>query len=228
MSWHYLPEGEAESWGVSSLGGPQLTLVSLISQPEMGSSPACETAPSPGSASGMTSKPSPVTKSPAKSMSSAQAGPVRTSQQPGPAPASPGPSQDSGGTSPGYLGRFDLSAPSSRTPLFSPHADSKWSSETWPRWGSMRNGACSELEPVAWTTKEIASGSLLPTPTANDAKNCAGPGQFKRNSLPLNALAGGPLCPTFVEEVMGWPAGWTALEPLGTGRFLEWLRLHGR
>lgn len=38
---------------------------------------------------------------------------------------------------------------------------------------------------------------------------------------------GGKLNPTWVEWLMGWPLGWTALEPLETGRFREWLEKHG-
>jgi hypothetical protein len=38
---------------------------------------------------------------------------------------------------------------------------------------------------------------------------------------------GGKLNPTWVEWLMGWPLGWTALEPLETDKFLEWLSKHG-
>ena len=34
---------------------------------------------------------------------------------------------------------------------------------------------------------EMAAGYLLPTPTTQDGANCAGPSQFQRNTLPLNA-----------------------------------------
>lgn len=37
----------------------------------------------------------------------------------------------------------------------------------------------------------------------------------------------GPLSPLWVEWLMGWPIGWTGLEPLATDRFREWLELHG-
>jgi len=51
-----------------------------------------------------------------------------------------------------------------------------------------------------------------PTPTAQDAKNNGGPSQMHRNSLPLNAEAGGSLNPAWVEWLMGYPTGWTDLE----------------
>jgi hypothetical protein len=38
---------------------------------------------------------------------------------------------------------------------------------------------------------------------------------------------GGKLNPTWVEWLMGWPMGWTGLQPLETDRFQQWLSLHG-
>ena len=38
---------------------------------------------------------------------------------------------------------------------------------------------------------------------------------------------GGQLNPEWVEWLMGWPIGWTALEPLAMDRYQRWLRLHG-
>jgi DNA (cytosine-5)-methyltransferase 1 len=37
----------------------------------------------------------------------------------------------------------------------------------------------------------------------------------------------GRLNPEFVEWLMGWPIGWTALQPLEMGKFREWQRQHG-
>ena len=54
--------------------------------------------------------------------------------------------------------------------------------------------------------------NMFPTPTTQDADNNAGPSQFKRNSLPLNAVAGGKLNPVWVEWLMGYPEGWTDCE----------------
>jgi hypothetical protein len=55
---------------------------------------------------------------------------------------------------------------------------------------------------------------MLPTPTVNDSKNNSPPSQRTENgrhSNPLNVLAGGALNPAWVEWLMGFPAGWTAL-----------------
>ena len=53
---------------------------------------------------------------------------------------------------------------------------------------------------------------FLPTPTTQDAKNNGGQSQMERNSLPINAVAGGKLNPEWVEWLMGYPVGWTDLK----------------
>lgn len=46
-------------------------------------------------------------------------------------------------------------------------------------------------------------------------------------SCNLNDQIGGQLNPNWVEWLMGWPIGWTDLQPLETARFQQWLELHG-
>ena len=46
-------------------------------------------------------------------------------------------------------------------------------------------------------------------------------------SCNLNDQIGGQLNPDWVEWLMGWPVGWTALEPLAMDKFREWLEKHG-
>jgi hypothetical protein len=67
----------------------------------------------------------------------------------------------------GLLARFDRDSLSWRTPQCSLLGDSDEFSETWPRWGSMRNGECWERQTAELRTNEIESG-LWPTP------NCIG------------------------------------------------------
>ncbi len=43
----------------------------------------------------------------------------------------------------------------------------------------------------------------------------------------MRELIGGSLNPTWVEWLMGWPIEWTALKPLETVKFRQWLRSHG-
>jgi hypothetical protein len=62
----------------------------------------------------------------------------------------------------------------------------------------------------------VRGAKLWPTPTTQDAANNGGPSQSERNSLPLNAAVGGSLNPTWVEWLMGFPLGWTALKHWAT------------
>lgn len=68
----------------------------------------------------------------------------------------------------------------------------------------------------------MARHNMWPTRTAQDSKNNGAPSQMDRNTKPLNAEVGGKLNPPWVEWLMGWPIGWTGLEPLETGRFQAW------
>jgi hypothetical protein len=67
-----------------------------------------------------------------------------------------------------------------------------------------------------------------PTPTVQDSKNNGAPSQMVRNTKPLNAEVGGPLNPTWVEWLMGWPLGWTDCAASATDKFQQWLHSHGR
>jgi hypothetical protein len=71
----------------------------------------------------------------------------------------------------------------------------------------------------------------VPTPAATDWKGSSKPGQ-RRGQLTDPAMgvipAGGRLNPTFVAWLMGWPIGWTDLEPLEMDRFRRWRSSHGK
>jgi hypothetical protein len=41
-------------------------------------------------------------------------------------------------------------------------------------------------------------------------------------------ISGQDYCPELPEWVMGWPVGWTALEPLEMDRFQQWQLSHGK
>lgn len=109
-----------------------------------------------------------------------------------------------------------------------PSEDSKRYSGSFARWGSMRNGVLYRRSKPALPTNENASGLRLPTPTAHNAKEGNYPGERRRKSPPLGALFGGKPNPEYVEWMMGWPIGWTALEALETAKFQQWLNSHGK
>ena len=75
--------------------------------------------------------------------------------------------------------------------------------------------------------------AFWPTPTHSDARNTGVPSQLCRQYMPLSCRVritedgrfdsrGGRANPEFVEWLMGWPAGWSALGPLATDRFRTW------
>ncbi len=71
---------------------------------------------------------------------------------------------------------------------------------------------------------------MWPTPNAGSPnwggtmREWGGSKNWVRREMP--ELAAGPLNPVWVEWLMGWPQGWTDLEPLAMDRFQEWHKQH--
>lgn len=108
-------------------------------------------------------------------------------------------------------------------------------SETWPKWGFMRDGECWELPEWEPPINGTAYGSW-PTPVASMSKGsspasltrkCGRDRSKDRLDHAVMALDGGHLNPEWVEWLMGWPIGLTDLKPLETARFREWQQQHG-
>ena len=84
---------------------------------------------------------------------------------------------------------------------------------------------------------DYQEANKFPTPTARDMRTGSTPdsrrarrqanGEWHSPNLNDVAAPGGLLNPTWVEWIMGWPIGWTDLEPLATDRFRQWLEQHG-
>ncbi|CAJ3155739.1 Uncharacterised protein [Burkholderia pseudomallei] len=172
--------------------------------------------------------------------------PAKTSAQPAPVMGLTASEADSGPKWLGSFAKYDPSASKWKTAQCSLLGDSDEFSETWPRWGSMRNGEC-YLRPIQMPLiYGNASGSevMWPTPTVHGNHNmpCASaskgssPAALKRKSgkdrsndridHAVMASDGGQLNPEWVEWLMGWPIGHTALEPLETAKYREWLQQH--
>jgi hypothetical protein len=101
-------------------------------------------------------------------------------------------------------------------------------SKTWPRAGMMRDGMCFQRRRLL--TKEMAQDSgFWYRPVARDWKGYTKrAGESLCNQLKkLYPDTSGKPMPEFIEQVMGWPIGWSALEPLETGKFQLWLEQHG-
>ena len=118
-------------------------------------------------------------------------------------------------------------------------------SERLPNWGMILDGVLSGLTPPVLPTRGKGCG-WWPTPTSRDYKGARLPetlkasGRGESNSLPDKVLAvqmrisarraikpfriKGTLNPDWVEWLMGWPIGWTSLDPLKEARILSWER----
>lgn len=78
---------------------------------------------------------------------------------------------------------------------------------------------------------EAVSAQTFPTPSSRDwkggasAESLAARGKSPDNTLPdaIERGTGGQLNPDWVELLMGWPRGWTALAPLDPAHFATWL-----
>ena len=100
-------------------------------------------------------------------------------------------------------------------------------SGTWPKWGSMRNGELFQ-QPQPAQTMFVRGSGYLPTPTAHNAKEGAYPAEYARNTPTLAAVLGGKINPHRQEWMMGFPIGWTGLQPVEMGKFQLWQQAHGR
>jgi hypothetical protein len=131
------------------------------------------------------------------------------------------------------LARFGLSLSLPKTAPCCVTVDSTSSYKTLPAWGMMRDGACLEVGTLAAQQEESDFG-YLPAVLASDNKDR---GDFTKGYVQRRLTIGkqiglshyfkGAPCPMCVERVMGWPMGWTGLEPLEMGRMQEWRHSHG-
>jgi hypothetical protein len=237
MSWHYLQGQAAASWAGSYSDGVPDALSKLIPMPAPCCSHGSATGCSSPSRSGMTCARSMADRGEARSISSRAVSLAKTSRAPGPASASPAPDRGSGASLLASLARFDLVTRSWKTVQTSFLEGSTSCSVTWPRWGLMRAGACWELATPVPRIRGIESG-FWPTPGASMGdKGWPIPRVWRsqRSSRALHERVRAEMAshgtiprPRRFEWLMGWPIGWTELEPLETGRFLEWLLSHSR
>ena len=125
----------------------------------------------PGSQSGMTSLP--LTESHGQDLliSSVVDFPAKTSQRPEEGLGSKGSAVASGKKWREWFAKYDQDSCSWKTPQCSLLGDLEPYSETWPKWGTMRNGVCSEQTMPEHLIDGNGYGSLrmIPTPTCSDA-----------------------------------------------------------
>ena len=108
--------------------------------------------------------------------------------------------------------------------MFFDWADDQWS-DPLPKSGTIRNGQLYQLDNSGHHICEN-DGFLLPTPTANEAKNNpTSPSQWSRNdslNVEMAKKMGytletigkkARLNPLYVQWMMGFPTGWLDLDP---------------
>jgi hypothetical protein len=105
----------------------------------------------------------------------------------------------SGESSPASFAKFDPGTCSWKTPQLSLLGGSESFSGTWPRWGMMRNGECTERMMPALGTSETGYGSSRPwpTPVATD-------GTHGGRVTPRKSREGGNLVEAVAARTM-WP-----------------------
>lgn len=230
MSWHFLQEGVAASWQHTCLDGAPSALLRLM--PERGTS--CLTASATGhlsnSQSGTTCEPSTATLGAEVLTSLLEASHAKTS-------ANAEPEQELTANDPAFgwkwpesFVRFDRVSSLWRTRQCSLLGGLAEFSETWPEWGWMRSGECSELPQLERPIIEPGFSWLL-TPTAQSwkawtfrnplkliRKNHAD-GNLQEQLMRLYQRMTTPRCQ---EILMMWPEGWTDSKPLATDGFRRW------
>lgn len=171
--------------------------------------------------------------------------PVRTSAQPEKGRASKESAPACGKKWHGSLAKYDPDTSSWRTAQYSLLGDLELFSETWPRWGTMRNGECSERDTPVGLLSGTEFGSW-PAPVKTD-----GFAGFSHKSMvrkergetrPSGAKIGtclkwdrrvlpyvvrGKINPILHQWLMNWPYGWTSLRVLETDKYRQWCASHG-
>ena len=138
----------------------------------------------------------------------------------------------------GSLGKYDQDTSLWKTHQCSLLGDLEEFSETWPRWGLMRNGEFWEVKSLAHHIQGTEFGLSHPTPLKTDhfkflrfrkesvLKSTFG---MHRNSIAYWMTANHGKIPSveWIYWVMGWPSGWANLNALETGKYQSWLQRHG-
>ena len=235
MSWHFLQGQEAAFWVGTSLDGAPSALLNLIPTPAVSSLPVNATDICRGSRSRMTCEPSTATHGADTLTSSAEDSHAKTFHPQAEVPESRASGPVCGEKWRELSVRFDRVTSGWKTHQCLWVEDLPWSSVTLPRWGMMRDGVLLERTTQEPVTSGTESG-FWPTPCASDNKdrgNLSDPAIQRRMELgkQINLSmevkkwpGGGTLNPNWVEWLMGWPLGWTSMEPMPQSTWVAWQR----
>lgn len=230
MSYTFLLDAGEESSAESFSGIPASVLSRLSLTAERCSCNGSAMEPCQGSPSGMTCEPSMETHGGEKLILSAGASPARTLAAPEKEPESKEAGAGCGARWPGSFAKYDRDSRLWRIRQLWLFEGLEESLATWPRWGLMLDGECWELPTQERIIKENESG-YWPTPSGVRGRGhgVGAISEWGGSSNPFRGTSDRNLrCPGFEEWMMGWPASWTALTPLGMDKFQQWLNSHGR
>lgn len=132
---------------------------------------------------------------------------------------------DSGWRWQGSLAKYDRRLRLWKTRQCSLFEESTEFLETWPRWGLMHDGELFPLLMLEHDTSVKGFGSW-PTPTKSDGRIWVSKFVSLRNPE-KSGMQPSEIHPMLHELLMGWPIGWSALQPLVMDKFLLWQQAHG-
>jgi hypothetical protein len=236
MSWHFLQEQEAACWDQSSLAGAPSALSRLIPNAALHSLPGNAMESSNDSQYGMTCARSMADHGAAACSLSLEDSPARTSAAPAPARGSTESDPVSGWRWNASFAKWSPIRYGWKTRQLSLLEDSPEFSGIWPRWGSMQGGECFPLAMLAHDTS-VQGSFVLPTVLAswdrrgpglsNNLDNLRASLSVTERTLRIVNHYGWRWPTPVLEWMMMWPEGWSALTPLATDRFQQWLLEHG-
>lgn len=151
-----------------------------------------------------------------ESMLSAAASPVRTSALQARAQDLQASGPGFGESAPVLLAKHDPATSLWKTAQLCLDGDLALYSETWPRSGIAQSGIAYKLQTLAPSISGIECGSWVwPTPRASGSSNTGG-SNSRRTAIRNGKYLTGSINPSLQEWLMGFPIGWTALEPSET------------
>lgn len=237
MSFTFLVAREGESLEECSSDTPQFALWKLSPIAARCSSKGSGTESCPDSQFGTTFAPSMESRGVDMSMLFAEDSPAKTSAREGKEQASTERGADCGRRWREWFAKWHPATYSWRTRQGSLFEDCGELLETFPPWATIVDGECFHAEMSVDTTFANESGFLLPTIGKNEFKGTSskrwwGSPDFRGAKMAegVRTLSSDPiyLSPSFSEEAMMWPITWTALAPLETAKFQQWLSSHGK
>lgn len=154
---------------------------------------------------------------------------AKTSAPPEKAPASTASDQGCGQRWQGSLAKYDRDSRSWKTRQCLLAGGLEEFSETWPRWGTVRDGELYRqptpsglLAIRAYITSAKESGSSapkIPTPIKDDAEHRPNPAQLRRNTIKLGVMAAPGMIPPSAVMRLPTPYGLSSNQGQGGGEF---------